>query len=181
MHLLASTPARRLLLALALVALVAAGAPAHAQARATGARVVAYAERYLGTPYRYGAVGPSSFDCSGFTGFVFAHFGRVLPRTSYDQLAAGTAVTGALHRGDLLFWDAGGHVGIYVGARRFISATVHRGIAVYPLRVWRRTQSFTAARRILAPGAPAPRPVAGGGGAAVGAAPPMGGAAPPAS
>jgi peptidoglycan DL-endopeptidase CwlO len=176
----ASTPARRILLAFALAALATAGAPASAsaRARATGARVVSYAERYLGAPYRYGAVGPSSFDCSGFTGFIFAHFHRLLPRTSYDQLAAGAPVTGSLRRGDLLFWDGAGHVGIYVGARRFISATVHRGIAIYPLRVWRQTQSFTAARRILAPGAPAPRDAPAGGGSP---AAPTGGAAPPAA
>jgi peptidoglycan DL-endopeptidase CwlO len=177
-----SRPTRRILLASALAALVTAGAPAPAQARATGARMVSYAERFVGTPYRYGAVGPSSFDCSGFTGFVFAHFGRVLPRTSYAQLAAGAPVTGPLRRGDLLFWDGAGHVGIYVGARRFISATVHRGIAIYPLRVWRRTQSFTAARRVLAPGTPAPHDApAGGGGAAAGSPAPTGGAALPAS
>jgi hypothetical protein len=165
-----SVPSRsthRFLPALALLALVVGFAiTAPARAAVSGSGLVSYAERYLGAPYVWGATGPKTFDCSGFTSFVFAHFGVTLPRTSYDQMKVGKAVTAsALREGDLLFWDNGGHVGIYTGDDSFISATVHKGVAVYPLSVWRQTQSYTTARRVIgsvAPSAPvvAPKPVA---------------------
>jgi cell wall-associated NlpC family hydrolase len=114
-----------------------------------GPRLVAYAKQFIGVPYVYGGDGPSSFDCSGFTLWVYAHFGYQLPRTSWDQMAEGVPVKGPLRLGDLVFWDAGGHVGIYTGDDTFISATVHRGIWIYSFQVWSQTQSFTTARRIL--------------------------------
>ena len=40
-----------------------------------GSQIVAYAKQFLGTPYVYGANGPKSFDCSGFTKYVYSHFG----------------------------------------------------------------------------------------------------------
>ena len=70
---------------------------AHAAAvrrTAFGKRVIRAAAKYRGTPYRYGATGPSRFDCSGFTRFVFAKFGispaaqllrPVLRRTPHRQ------------------------------------------------------------------------------------------------
>jgi cell wall-associated NlpC family hydrolase len=115
----------------------------------SGAAVLAYARRFTGTPYVYGGNGPSTFDCSGFTSYVFAHFGYRLDRTSYDQMTQGTAVHGSLQVGDLVFWDDGGHVGIYAGNDSFISATVHRGIWTYSFEVWKQTQSYTTARRII--------------------------------
>lgn len=39
-------------------------------------KVIAEAKRYLGRPYIYGATGPNSFDCSGFTQYVFLHASR---------------------------------------------------------------------------------------------------------
>ena len=44
-----------------------------------GEQVVAYAKQFLGTPYVYGGNGPNSFDCSGFTKYVYAHFGVTAP------------------------------------------------------------------------------------------------------
>lgn len=150
----------------------AAAPPATAQARATGTAVVRYAERFVGVPYQYGGNGPGAFDCSGFTLFVYRHFGLALPRTSYAQMRMGAPVRGHLRAGDLLFWAGGGHVGIYTGHQAFISATVHRGIAVYPLSVWRQSQSYAGGRRLLrarrpVPVAPTPAgPAADTGGAA---------------
>jgi cell wall-associated NlpC family hydrolase len=150
---------------LAASAVASASAPA-AQAAAAGAAVVRYAERFSGAPYRSGGTGPTSFDCSGFVMTVYAHFGVRLPRTSYEQMAVGAPVTGSLHRGDLLFWGRGAHVGLYIGHRRFVSATSRAGVADYALRVWARTQTFTTARRLISqPGSPtattvpAPEPV----------------------
>lgn len=152
------------LLILGLTAGVLAGAPASIAAGAgfTGgdltqtvrrapveARVVSYAKKFTAVPYVFGANGPRSFDCSGFTSYVFRHFNVKLPRSSYAQMRQGRRVTGALRPGDLVFWEGGGHVGIYVGHGDFISATVHRGIWTYSLRNWRQFQSYTTARRIL--------------------------------
>ena len=54
-----------------------------------GHELVTYAKEFLGTPYRYAANGPDHFDCSGFTTYIFKHFGISLPRTSRDQFSVG--------------------------------------------------------------------------------------------
>ncbi|QGU93835.1 glycoside hydrolase [Clostridium bovifaecis] len=89
--------------------------------------VIAYASEFLGTPYVWGANGPETFDCSGFTKYVYAHFGVRLPRVSRDQAEVGTYVEkGDLQPGDLVFFKKGGapvhHVGIYVGNGSYIHA-----------------------------------------------------------
>jgi hypothetical protein len=115
----------------------------------TGAQVVDYAKRFIGRPYVWGANGPGTFDCSGFTSYVYARFGHRLARVAAQQMRQGAAVTGPLAAGDLIFWNGGGHVGIYTGHGNFISATVHRGIWIYSLQDWRQWQSYATARRIL--------------------------------
>ncbi len=120
-----------------------------AAARVTGAEVVAYAKRFVGVPYVYGGNGPGDFDCSGFTSYVYGHFGYALQRSSWAQMQQGAPARGPLALGDLVFWDGGGHVGIYTGNNTFISATVHRGIWVYSFAVWQQTQSYATARQIL--------------------------------
>jgi cell wall-associated NlpC family hydrolase len=115
----------------------------------TGADVIRYAKRFMGTPYVYGGTGPKVFDCSGFTHYVYAHFGYNLSRTAYEQMHEGVPVRGPLQLGDLVIWDGGGHVGMYTGHNTFISATVHRGIWVYSFAVWSQSQTYTTARRIL--------------------------------
>lgn len=86
--------------------------------------VVAYASNFLGTPYQYGGNGPDSFDCSGFTKYVYAHFGVDLPRIASDQQGAGTSVSrDQLQPGDLVFFGSPAHhVGIYVGNGCYIHA-----------------------------------------------------------
>ena len=95
------------------------------------ARIVRFARHFLGVPYSYGGASPGSgFDCSGFTRFVYAHFGITLPHYSDAQFDRGRRVSRAgLRPGDLLFFDGLGHVGLYVGAGRFIHAP-HSGTAV---------------------------------------------------
>lgn len=81
-----------------------------------GRRIVDEAARHNGKPYVYGAVGPSSFDCSGFTRYVFARFGRDLPHNAAAQRRMAQPISRANVRvGDLVFMDANGHVGIYAG------------------------------------------------------------------
>ena len=92
----------------------------------TGQQVIAYAERFLGTPYVYGGSSPSGFDCSGFVKYITDHFGYNLSRTAtaqYNQLSKVSKSN--LKVGDLVFFSGPGsskitHVGIYAGANRFI-------------------------------------------------------------
>lgn len=83
-------------------------------------RVLAVAASLKGRPYRYAAVGPSAFDCSGYTRYVFAKAaGRSLPHSSSAQYALSTKISKSQIRpGDLVFFRSGSrvyHVGIYAG------------------------------------------------------------------
>lgn len=94
---------------------------------ASASSVVSYAYQFLGTPYVWGATGPSTFDCSGFTSYVYKKFGVNIGRTTYDQINVGTPVSREdLQPGDLVFErgsaSAPQHVGIYVGGGQIIHA-----------------------------------------------------------
>lgn len=82
-------------------------------------RVLKIAKKQRGKPYQYGADGPGSFDCSGFTGYVFDRAGKNLPRTSSQQYSAADRVSRRkAEPGDLIFFHGSGgvyHVGIYAG------------------------------------------------------------------
>jgi len=88
--------------------------------------IVAYASNFLGTPYAWGANGPSSFDCSGFVKYVYAHFGVSLSRSTTTQINEGSYVAREnLEPGDLIFFGASSdphHVGMYVGNNSYIHA-----------------------------------------------------------
>ena len=82
-------------------------------------QVINYAYRFRGTPYRYGAMSPRGFDCSGFTSYVFKRFGIELDRSSRGQIFDGVRVKkNELQPGDLVFFQGRsgrggvGHVGI---------------------------------------------------------------------
>ena len=97
--------------------------------------IVDYAKQFLGTRYIYGGASPSGFDCSGFTMYVYKHFGYSLPHsaTSQWQSGMGTRVysAGELQPGDLVFFNdparnagkACSHAGIYVGNGQIIHAS----------------------------------------------------------
>ena len=84
--------------------------------------VVGYALSFQGVPYVYGGTSPSGFDCSGLVQYVFAAFGKQLPRTAGAQKAVCTPISESqLQPGDLVFWGTG-HVGIYIGGGNFVHA-----------------------------------------------------------
>ena len=76
-----------------------------AAATSLGQQVADYAKQYLGVPYVYGGNGPNSFDCSGFTSYVYRHFGYTINRTASTQLSNGVSVSKSeLQPGDLVFF-----------------------------------------------------------------------------
>jgi cell wall-associated NlpC family hydrolase len=85
--------------------------------------VLAKARAQLGKPYVYGSAGPSSFDCSGLTQFVWAAAGVSLPHNAAAQYGSMRHVALKDARpGDLVFASSLGHVGIYIGGGRMIHA-----------------------------------------------------------
>ncbi len=114
-----------------------------------GAAVVATAGSFRGTPYVYGASGPSSFDCSGFTSYVYRQHGVNLPRTSFSQANAGTYVPRSqLQAGDLIILNGGGHVGIYTGNGQFIHASTSRGVVTDSISSGYYSGRYVTARRV---------------------------------
>lgn len=122
-----------------------------------GASVVAYAKQYLGYKYVSGGTSPSTgFDCSGFTYYVYKHFGITLNRTSTAQIQNGTAVSKSnLKEGDILIFNnsantAIGHVGIYIGGNTFIhAANSSKGVITTSLSDSYYSKRYVAARRII--------------------------------
>ncbi|MEU1160042.1 NlpC/P60 family protein [Streptomyces sp. NPDC005921] len=88
------------------------------------AKAIAFARAQIGKPYVWGATGPGSYDCSGLSQAAWKAAGVSLPRTTYDQVNAGTTVSLADARpGDLVFfYDDVSHVGIYIGNGMMIHA-----------------------------------------------------------
>ena len=105
--------------------------------------VVEYGKQYLNKPYRYAGKGPNSFDCSGYTSFVFRKFGYKLNSSSAGQARQGKAINnrGELEIGDLVFFEGNrrngrvGHVGIVNeiaenGRFTFIHSSTSNGIII---------------------------------------------------
>ena len=94
-----------------------AEAPAQPAASSTGQQVVDAVYSKIGSPYGWGAAGPSTFDCSGLTSWAYAQAGKAIPRTSQAQASGGTPVAiSDLQPGDIVaYYGGASHVGIYVG------------------------------------------------------------------
>jgi cell wall-associated NlpC family hydrolase len=98
-----------------------------------------------GASYSYGGTGPGSFDCSGYTSYVFAQMGISLPRTSSAQRAATVQVSNP-QPGDLVFvYNGGGgsigHVGIYAGGGYWWEAS-NPSAGVGKHRTWSSAVSY---------------------------------------
>ena len=100
--------------------------PAPAPATRRSADVaVATALAQVGKPYRWGATGPGSYDCSGLTSSAWRAAGVAIPRTSRGQFAGLTRVSRAqLQPGDLLFeYSPVSHVAMYIGNNTIVEAS----------------------------------------------------------
>ncbi|GGQ05868.1 NlpC/P60 family protein [Streptomyces mutabilis] len=87
-------------------------------------KALAFARAQIGKPYVWGATGPGSYDCSGLTQAAWKAADVTLPRTTYDQVDAGTTVpVSQAQPGDLVFfYDDLSHVGLYIGNGMMIHA-----------------------------------------------------------
>lgn len=95
----------------------------------SGERIVNTGLSKRGCPYVWGSTGPNSFDCSGFTQWVYRQNGISIPRTSAEQRASAKKIVSLseLEVGDIL-WRSG-HVGIYIGNGQYVHAP-HTGDVV---------------------------------------------------
>jgi peptidoglycan DL-endopeptidase CwlO len=139
------------------------------QAGPVARAAVRWALAQLGDPYRWGATGPDTFDCSGLTSSAYRAAGVTIPRVSRAQWGAGPHVAVAnLLPGDLIFYADNPadpvtihHVGMYIGNGLMVHAP-HIGDVVRVASIWR--ESYAGATRIvpgvITPGVPGPPPTA---------------------
>jgi len=98
----------------------------------TGANSAAASDalKFLGTPYRWGGAAPGGFDCSGLAAYVYGKEGISVPHFTGAIWSKFPKVPqGDLQAGDLVFFNGGGHVGIYLGGGQFVHAP-HTGDVV---------------------------------------------------
>ena len=125
--------------------------------------LIADAMQFLGTPYHYGSSGPKSFDCSGFTRYIYKRFGYNLTRSAKSQSQDGRAVEGDLshlQKGDILVFggirnkNVIGHVAMFIETLKdgkdasFIHAA-RGGVKINRLSETYYKERFIAVRRIL--------------------------------
>ena len=126
--------------------------------------LIQFSEKHIGCKYKYAGKGPKTFDCSGFTGYVFGRFGYTLAPSSQGQYAQGEKVKPKdVKKGDLIFFSgsnansrAVGHVGIVTerigdsDTLRFIHASVKNGVVfdLYPGLDY-YNKRFMGCRRII--------------------------------
>ncbi|MCY9784786.1 NlpC/P60 family protein [Nocardiopsis sp. EMB25] len=84
-----------------------------------------FAYNQIGKPYVWGGTGPNGYDCSGLVQAAWGAAGVRLPRTTYDQVNAGTRVSWSnMQPGDLIFFRGPNptHVGMYAGDGMMVHA-----------------------------------------------------------
>ena len=125
----------------------------------TAGDIIRTASNLVGTPYRYGGVSPSGFDCSGLLYYLYGNIVPSFPRTAASQAGAGQFVNrNDLRPGDLVFYATGSdrtavtHAALYIGDNALIqavSAGPHTGVVITDMdeRYWRNR--YVTSRRVL--------------------------------
>jgi LysM repeat protein len=124
--------------------------------------LLTFAFKYLHRPYCGGAMGPNSFDCSGFTSFVYGHFGYKLERSSGAQTNNGVEISKHnLQPGDLVFFKGRsarasriGHVGMVVSVNpdesfTFIHSACQTGVSHDNSTGSYYARRYVTARRVI--------------------------------
>lgn len=107
-------------------------------------KVISYAMAQRGDRYRFGAAGPTKWDCSGLAMVSYRQIGVKLPHYTKAMLKRGKHISRKnLQRGDLVF-PSNHHVGIYIGGGKIIVASSGHGKVMV-----QKIYSFYAARRII--------------------------------
>ena len=103
----------------------------------SGAAILAYGSQFLGVvPYGTGNSPSTSFSCDGFVQYVFAGFGRSLPRGADRQAVLGVQIDKAdAVAGDLVWWP-GAHIGIYDGVGGMINSPTTGRFTEHPSTLW---------------------------------------------
>ena len=112
-----------------------------------GASAVQAALTRVGSPYEWGATGPTTFDCSGLVVWAYSQVGKAVPRSSYAQMEGGIPVPrDKMQPGDVVgFYEDAHHVGIYLGHGMLLHAPMFGvPVSVVPLD---RGGPFYGARR----------------------------------
>lgn len=127
--------------------------------KVSGQDIVEYAKKYLGYDYVLGGTSPKTgFDCSGFTKYVYNHFGYKLSRTSKAQAKNGKEVAKSdLQPGDIIIFKnqsltSIGHVGIYIGNNKIIHASEPGvGVVITDMNAsgYNYNKRYVTARRII--------------------------------
>jgi len=136
--------------AAAVLALVLFTPAPEASAATLGQQAVTISAAQKGKPYRYGAVGPNAFDCSGLVVYVYdTRLHKRLPRTATAQRKATVRVAkSSIRPGDLVFFASSStasvtHVGVYAGGGK-VWHSPHTGDHVRLTTLW--TTHWTAGR-----------------------------------
>ena len=118
-------------------------------------KVVSLAKSKVGNKYVWGATGPNTFDCSGFTSWLYKQVGVSIPRTSAAQSKHGTLVSKSnLQVGDLVFFNTNGkgvsHVGLYLGNGQMVhAANSKKGVRYDSINSSYYKSRFVNARRVV--------------------------------
>ncbi|HBG2095479.1 NlpC/P60 family protein [Clostridioides difficile] len=120
-------------------------------------KLISVAKSKLGCNYVYGATGPNTFDCSGFTQWCYKQIGIKIPRTASAQSKAGKAVDlkdrSKWKAGDLLCRIGGGssnHVVMYIGNNQIIhSPQTGDVVKIESVNSYRKGKAYTHVRRFI--------------------------------
>ncbi len=123
-----------------------------------GEEIVNFAKQYLGYSYVYGGSSPNTgFDCSGFTMYIYKHFGISLPHSATAQSKLGQKIEkGNLQPGDIVYFsnykthEGIGHCGIYIGNGKFIHASTEKtGVIESSLNSGSYVERYVTANRFI--------------------------------